>query len=202
MEQTDRVPDRPRRHDRLPGLRRLTQDPGGCHRPEQDRVQQPRPHLPGRNITLSGDAALWYVRGKSLPGWRARTRAENQRNVLKAILAKGLSAEIVTDPFTFTHFFGNAAKRIKVDKSLTNAELRSTATSLRMKPDDITLITVPLGKERTVGVRRSIPSIGVSSPNSAERCARTPWRRTSRSTRPADPLSCGSSGEADGRAEQ
>ena len=73
-------------------------------------------------------------------------RAENQRNVLKAILAKGLSAEVVSDPFKFTEFLGNAAKRIKVDKSLTNAELRATATSLRMKPSGITLISAPLVK--------------------------------------------------------
>ena len=61
---------------------------------------------------------------------------------------------MVTDPFRFTNFLGNAAKRIKVDKSSTNAELRATATSLRMKPDKITLITVPLDKERTVKGQR------------------------------------------------
>ena len=82
-------------------------------------------------------------------------RAENQRNVLKAILAKGLSPEVISDPFQFTDFLGNAAKRIKVDKSLSNAELRATAASLRMKPSGITLLTAPVGKQPIVrgGVR-------------------------------------------------
>ena len=71
--------------------------------------------------------------------------------MLKAILAKGLSPKVVADPFQFTEFLGNAAKRIKVDKSLSNAELRSTATSLRMTPDDITLISAPLGTQKKVG---------------------------------------------------
>lgn len=31
---------------------------------------------------------------------------------------------------------------------MNNAELRSTATSLRLKPKDITLISAPLGAER------------------------------------------------------
>jgi polyisoprenyl-teichoic acid--peptidoglycan teichoic acid transferase len=100
---------------------------------------------------LKGQAALVYVRERhAFQGGGELVRAENQRNVLKAILAKGLSPEVVSDPFQFTDFLGNAAKRIKVDKSLTNAQLRATATSLRMKPSDITLISAPVGNQRTV----------------------------------------------------
>ena len=77
-------------------------------------------------------------------------RAENQRKVLKSILAKGLSKEVVADPARFTRFVGNAAKRIRVDNTLTDPELRSTLVSLRLRPGDITLLAVPLGKERKV----------------------------------------------------
>jgi LCP family protein required for cell wall assembly len=131
------------------GFVALTQDLEGVTVQNKTPFSSHGHTYPAGNITLSGEAALWYVREKGLPGGE-EDRAENQRNILKAILAKGLSSEIVTDPFRFTNFLGNAAKRIKVDKSLTNAELRATATSLRMKPDKITLITVPLGRERTV----------------------------------------------------
>ena len=41
-------------------------------------------------------------------------------------------------------------KRIRIDKSLSNSELRSTAASLRLKPKDIVLISSPLGKERKI----------------------------------------------------
>jgi hypothetical protein len=49
--------------------------------------------------------------------------------VLKAILAKGLSADVVADPLLFTQFIGHAAKRVHVDNSLTDSELRSTAVN-------------------------------------------------------------------------
>ena len=42
------------------------------------------------DIQLEGDAAMWYVRGAGR-GLSQLDRAENQRNVLKAILTKGLS---------------------------------------------------------------------------------------------------------------
>ena len=102
------------------------------------------------NIPLSGDAALAYVRHNDA---RELARAERQRTVLKAILSKGLSAEVVVDPFKFTEFLGNAAKRIRVDKTLSNAELRSTAASLRMKPSSIVLISAP-GVERKIKGQR------------------------------------------------
>ena len=111
-------------------------------------------NYPAGNVILTGEGALWYVRARQLPKGEL-DRAENQRNVIKAILAKGLSPEVVADPFQFTTFLGNAAKRIKVDKGMTNAELRFTATSLRMKPDNVTLISLPTEKkERSVKGQR------------------------------------------------
>ena len=135
------------------GFVALTQDLEGVTVQNKTAFSSHGYTYPAGNITLSGEAALWYVREKNLPRGE-EDRAENQRNILKAILAKGLSPEIITDPVTFTDFLGNAAKRIKVDKSLTNTQLRATATSLRMKPDAITLITVPLGQVRTVNGQR------------------------------------------------
>jgi LCP family protein required for cell wall assembly len=121
---------------------KLTQDLGGV----TVTNRKPLSRFPEGPITLSGEDALDYVR-LSAPG--ELQRAENQRNVLKAILAKGLSTGVVADPARFTTFLGNAAKRIQVDKTLNNGEIRSTAMSIRMKPKDITLIS-PLGKERKV----------------------------------------------------
>jgi LCP family protein required for cell wall assembly len=98
---------------------------------------------PKGDVTLYGDSALEFVRA---PQRTEQVRAQNQRNVLKAVLAKGLSAEVVSDPFKFTKFVGNAAKRIRVDNDLTDSELRSTALSLRLRADDITLLPGPVKK--------------------------------------------------------
>ena len=64
-------------------------------------------------------------------------RAENQRNVIKAIVQKGLSAGVVSDPATFTSFIGNVAKHLTVDNSLSDDEIRRTALSLRLTGKDI-----------------------------------------------------------------
>jgi LCP family protein required for cell wall assembly len=100
---------------------------------------------PKGRITLSGDRALWFVRERNaLPS--ELDRAENQRNMLNAILTKGLSAEVVSDPVRFTSFVANAAKRIKVDNDLTQTEIRSTMLSLRLRPKNLVMMQAPLGR--------------------------------------------------------
>jgi LCP family protein required for cell wall assembly len=128
------------------GFVKLTQDLGGVTVKNRVGFNAPGYYFPPGTTTLSGDAALRYVREPS-PG--ELQRVENQQIVLKAILAKGLSTGVVADPARFTTFLGNAAKRIQVDKTLNNAEIRSTAMSIRMTPKDITLIS-PLGKQHKV----------------------------------------------------
>jgi anionic cell wall polymer biosynthesis LytR-Cps2A-Psr (LCP) family protein len=132
------------------GFMKLTQDLGGVTVTNRKSFSR----FPEGPITLSGADALDYVRYGD-PG--ELQRAENQRNVLKAILAKGLSTGVVADPARFTTFLGNAVKRIQVDKTLTNAEVRSTALSIRMTPKDITLISLPLENERKIKGQRVYP---------------------------------------------
>ena len=82
---------------------------------------------PKGKITIKGEQALWFVRERhSLPGGDL-DRAENQRNVIKAVVEKGLSAGVVADPATFTKFIGNVAKNLVVDNSLSDDEIRRTA---------------------------------------------------------------------------
>ncbi|MET1006093.1 MAG: LCP family protein [Propionibacteriaceae bacterium] len=131
------------------GFVNLTEDLGGITVSNRLAFDGYGDHFPAGEINLTGASALHYVReDDDLPV--GLDRSENQRNVLKAIMAKGLSAEVVSDPLKFTRFIGNAAKRIRVDNDLTDSELRSTALSLRLKPSDIKLISVPLEPERKV----------------------------------------------------
>ena len=57
-------------------------------------------------------------------------RAENQRNVIKAIVAKGLSAGVISDPATFTNFIGNVAK---TSSSTTACPTTRSATALSLR---------------------------------------------------------------------
>jgi polyisoprenyl-teichoic acid--peptidoglycan teichoic acid transferase len=126
------------------GFVKLTQDLGGVTVTNRTAFST----FPVGTLNLSGEAALKYVRDR--PPTELQ-RAENQRNVLKAILAKGLSTGVVADPARFTTFLGTAAKRIQVDKTLTNGDIRSTAMSIRMKPRDITLMSAPGASGRYKG---------------------------------------------------
>ena len=106
---------------------------------------------PKGKITIKGERALWFVRERhSLPGGDL-DRAENQRSVIKAVVEKGLSAGVVSDPATFTKFIGNVAKNLIVDNSLSDDEIRRTAVSLRLSSKNIELMQAPLSGFGTRG---------------------------------------------------
>ncbi|HET9649586.1 MAG TPA: LCP family protein [Microlunatus sp.] len=122
----------------------LTKDLGGVTVTNKTAFSSHGYDYPKGKITIAGKEALWFVRERhSLPGGDL-DRAANQRNVIKAIVQKALSADVVADPVTFTKFVGNVAKNITVDQTLTDADIRNTALSLRLKSDDIVLLQAPL----------------------------------------------------------
>ena len=106
--------------------------------------------------TLRGQEALWYVQERK-GVLNEQNRAEHQRLVLKAILSKGLSPEVIAQPQQFTKFVGGAAKRIQVDNELGDSELRSTAVSLRLRPANIQLLAVPTDDATKVDGKRGVP---------------------------------------------
>ena len=128
----------------------LTKDLGGISVKNKTAFSSHGYDYPKGKITISGQKALWFVRERhSLPGGDL-DRAENQRNVIKAIVEKGLSADVIADPATFTNFLGNVAKNITVDQTLTDADIRKTALSLRLDSSDIVLLQAPLSGFQTV----------------------------------------------------
>ena len=76
-------------------------------------------------------------------------RAANERNVVRAIIAKTLSAKIITDPGRLVSVVTGAAEHLTVDKGLTNSKIRSTALSLRLTDKDVHLITAPVSGQAT-----------------------------------------------------
>lgn len=126
------------------GFIQLTDDLGGVTVTNKTAFTSHGFDYPEGKIEVQGEKALWFVRErKSLPGGDL-DRAENQRNVIKAVVAKGLSAEVISDPARFTTFIGNVAKHLTVDNSLSDEEIRRTALSLRLSGSDIELLQAPL----------------------------------------------------------
>jgi hypothetical protein len=70
--------------------------------------------------------------------------------VIKAIVQKGLSADVVSDPLRFTTFISGVSKHVTVDKTLTDTEIRDTALSLRLQSKNISLLQAPLSGLGTI----------------------------------------------------
>ena len=138
------------------GFIALTDDLGGVTVTNPDAFSSHGYDYPKGKITISGERALWFVRErKSLPEGDL-DRAANQRRVIKAIVAKGLSRDVISDPARFTSFLGNLSKHLTVDNSLTDADIRSTALSLRLQADDLKLLQAPISGFATTSSGQSI----------------------------------------------
>jgi polyisoprenyl-teichoic acid--peptidoglycan teichoic acid transferase len=126
------------------GFIALTKDLGGVTVKNKTAFTSHGFDYPKGRVTLEGQKALWFVRERHALPKGDLDRAANQRNVIKAIVAKGLSADVIADPARFTSFVGNLAKHMTVDNSLSDAEIRTIALSLRLQADDIALLQAPL----------------------------------------------------------
>jgi polyisoprenyl-teichoic acid--peptidoglycan teichoic acid transferase len=138
------------------GFIRLTEDLQGVTVTNKTAFTAHGFHYPKGKITIAGDEALWFVRERKLLPGGDLARAENQRNVIKAIVEKGLSAKVISDPATFVTFIGNVAKHLTVDNGLTEGEIRRAALSLRLTGKDIELLQAPVSGFGTTGDGQSI----------------------------------------------
>ena len=138
------------------GFIKLTEELGGV------KVYNKYARFPGGysfpvgDVNLRGEQALAYVRERKQLPTRDLDRAERQRVVLRAILAKGLAKETITNPFKFVNFVRGVSHHVSVDDRLTEKELRKTALSLRLSPKDIHMLQAPISGLGTSPTRQSI----------------------------------------------
>jgi polyisoprenyl-teichoic acid--peptidoglycan teichoic acid transferase len=124
------------------GFAKLTDEVGGVMVYNKTGFSSHGIEYPKGNLTLSGERAIYFVGERRLPRGDF-DRAANERNVVRAIIAKTLSTKIITDPGRLLSVVGGAAEHLTVDKSLTNAKIRSTVLSLRLTDKDIHLMKAP-----------------------------------------------------------
>lgn len=96
-------------------------------------------------ITVQGREALAYVRQrKGLPHGDL-DRAERQRVVVKAVLTKMMSSNVLANPLKFNAVMSELGQYFTVDETLTNEVLFSTATSMRVADgNDIVVLQAPI----------------------------------------------------------
>jgi LCP family protein required for cell wall assembly len=133
----------------IQGFAKLTDELGGVTVYNKSAFKFHDFDYPKGNITLSGERAIYFVgASKTLPRGDF-DRAANERNVVRAILAKTLSAKTMSDPERLFSVVSGAAEHLTVDKGLTNAKIRSTIFSLRLSNKDVHLMKAPVVEKRT-----------------------------------------------------
>jgi LCP family protein required for cell wall assembly len=135
------------------GFAKLTDEVGGVTVYNKTGFTSHGIEYPKGNITLSGERALYFVGERRLPRGDF-DRATNERNVVRAIIAKTLSTKIITDPGRLLSVVGGAAEHLTVDKGLTNSKIRSTVLSLRLADKDVHLIKAPVSRKAKRGGQR------------------------------------------------
>lgn len=128
----------------LAGFIDITNQLGGVTVTNKQEFSSHGFHYPKGEITVSGKRAMWFVRErKSLSGGDL-DRAANQRKVVQAIIAEGLSGDTIANPRKFTGFVSGVAENITVDDRLTDSKMRKIALSIRMDPRDVKQVQAPL----------------------------------------------------------
>ena len=136
------------------GFARLTDEVGGVTVYNKTAFTSHGFDYPKGNITVSGARALYFVAERNSLPRGDFDRAANERNLVRAIIAKTLSGKIITDPGRLVSVVGGAAEHLTVDKGLTNSKIRGLALSLRLSNKDVHLMKAPVsGKAKRRGQR-------------------------------------------------
>jgi LCP family protein required for cell wall assembly len=138
------------------GFIQLTDDLGGVTVKNSTAFTSHGFDYPKGDITIKGEQALWFVRERHALPRGDLDRAENQRNVTRAIVEKGLSRTTMADPVKYLKFVSGVAKHLTVDSTLSDGEIRSTALSIRLSDKDIESVQAPLSGFGTTSSGASI----------------------------------------------
>lgn len=89
-------------------------------------------HFPVGEVQLDGQTALKFVRNRyGLPNGDL-DRAERQRDVIKAVIEKLVSADVLTDPVRFNEAIVELGSQFTVDDTFTNQEIVDLGLSMRI----------------------------------------------------------------------
>jgi LCP family protein required for cell wall assembly len=111
----------------------------------------------GGPIQLEGADALRYVRERHAFATADYQRVVNQQALLRGILTRALSRDVLGDPAQLVDFAGQTSKYLTVDSAFTLTEAGSLAYSLRgVDAADMSFFTMPTAGTGTSGDGQSI----------------------------------------------
>jgi polyisoprenyl-teichoic acid--peptidoglycan teichoic acid transferase len=152
---TDTKMDHAARAD-IQGFAKLTDEVGGVTVYNKTAFDSHGFHYSKGNIRVSGPQAIYFVGGRNSLPRGDFDRAANERNLVRAIIAKTLSAKTMKDPGRLFSVVSGAAEHLTVDKGLTNSKIRSTIFALRLSNKDVHLMNAPVTSKATKNGKRIV----------------------------------------------
>lgn len=76
--------------------------------------------------------------------------------MIKAIVEKGLSRSVAADPVAYLKLISAMSKHLTVDATLSDAEIRSTALSVKLDSKDIVSVQAPISGYGTTETGESV----------------------------------------------
>jgi len=131
------------------GFARVTDEVGGVTVYNKTAFSSHGFNYPKGNITISGERAVYFVGERRALPRGDFDRAANERNLVRAIIAKTLSPRIITNPGRLVSVLSGGAEHLTVDYGLTNSKITSTVLSLRLKESDVHLMKAPVSGKAT-----------------------------------------------------
>ncbi|MEL4503898.1 LCP family protein [Luteococcus sp. H138] len=94
--------------------------------------------------TMNGDEALAWVRERKSLSQGDISRGQRQMQFIRAVLMKGLSQDVLTNPSELSRFLDAGTKNMVVDDALTTGKMQKIAVSLRnLRGSGIKMQTAP-----------------------------------------------------------
>jgi LCP family protein required for cell wall assembly len=131
------------------GFARVTDEVGGVTVYNKTAFSSHGFDYPKGNITISGERAVYFVGERRALPRGDFDRAANERNLVRAIIAKTLSPSIITNPGRLVSVLSGGAEHLTVDYGLTNSKITSTLLSLRLTDNDVHLMKAPVSGKAT-----------------------------------------------------
>jgi LCP family protein required for cell wall assembly len=140
----------------IQGFAKLTEEVGGVTVYNKTAFDSHGFHYSKGNIRVSGPQAIYFVGGRNSLPRGDFDRAANERNLVRAIIAKTLAAKTMKDPGRLFSVVSGAAEHLTVDKGLTNSKIRSTIFALRLSNKDVHLMNAPVTSKATNNGKRVV----------------------------------------------
>ncbi|ARC57546.1 Putative transcriptional regulator YvhJ [Frondihabitans sp. 762G35] len=123
--------------------------------------------FPGGPVSLEGEKALAFVRERKAFATGDYQRVANQQALLRGILDRAISRDVLADPQALTAFASETSKNLTVDAGFTLPRIASLAYSLRgLDSSGFSFFTVPTGGTGTSPDGQSIVTV---DPEATER---------------------------------